>query len=88
MSGPGASTTRQRVRWRVNGEELSLEVEPQRLLLDVLRDDLGLTGVKDACSTGDCVSVLVAMLIVLQSFPGLGQASAYHRRHSGRATSP
>ncbi len=38
----------------VNGEPVRLEVEPHRTLLDVLRNDLGLTGAKDGCSTGDC----------------------------------
>jgi aerobic-type carbon monoxide dehydrogenase small subunit (CoxS/CutS family) len=38
----------------VNGEEHELEIEPNRLLLHVLRDDIGLTGTKDGCSIGVC----------------------------------
>jgi carbon-monoxide dehydrogenase small subunit len=38
----------------VNGEEHEVEVEPNRLLLQVLRDDLGLTGTKEGCSIGVC----------------------------------
>ena len=38
----------------VNGEQLEIAVEPWRTLLDVLRDDLGLTGVKKGCDRGDC----------------------------------
>jgi aerobic carbon-monoxide dehydrogenase small subunit len=38
----------------VNGEQQEIAVEPWRTLLDVLRDDLGLTGVKKGCDRGDC----------------------------------
>ena len=39
---------------RVNGKLHSLTVEPNRALLEVLREDLGLTGAKEACDTGGC----------------------------------
>ncbi len=39
---------------RVNGNDHRLEVENDRLLLTFLRDDLGLTGTKEGCSTGSC----------------------------------
>lgn len=38
----------------VNGEERSLVVEPYRSLLDVLREEAGLTGTKKGCDVGDC----------------------------------
>ena len=38
----------------VNGEEYDLQVEANRLLLQALRDDLGLTGTKEGCSFGVC----------------------------------
>jgi carbon-monoxide dehydrogenase small subunit len=38
----------------VNGEPYELEVEPHRTLLEVVRDDLRLTGAKEGCGTGDC----------------------------------
>src|SRR5947208_9724967 len=38
----------------VNGEEHQVEIEPNRLLLHVLRDELGLTGTKEGCSIGVC----------------------------------
>lgn len=38
----------------VNGEEYSAEVEPGRVLRDVLRYELGLTGTKEGCDTGKC----------------------------------
>ncbi len=38
----------------VNGEKRSALVRPSDLLLDVLRDQLGLTGAKPSCKNGDC----------------------------------
>ncbi len=38
----------------VNGEEHDIEVEPDRLLLEALREDAGLTGTKEGCSIGVC----------------------------------
>ncbi|MFN8623791.1 MAG: (2Fe-2S)-binding protein [Chloroflexota bacterium] len=39
---------------RVNGEPVSVEVPGMRRLLDVLRDDLALTGTKEGCGEGEC----------------------------------
>jgi len=38
----------------VNGQEREVIIEPHMLLIDVLRDELGLTGTKYACGAGDC----------------------------------
>ncbi len=38
----------------VNGEEHDIEIEPNRLLLQALREDIGLTGTKEGCSIGVC----------------------------------
>jgi len=38
----------------VNGQEYPLEVEPHRTLLEVLREDLVLTGTKSNCQEGEC----------------------------------
>src|SRR3954463_7185326 len=38
----------------INGEPTEFLCEPQLTLLDVLRDELRLTGSKEGCSTGDC----------------------------------
>jgi aerobic-type carbon monoxide dehydrogenase small subunit (CoxS/CutS family) len=38
----------------VNGSEQELEVEPRRLLVDILREDLDLTGTKIGCDTSQC----------------------------------
>ena len=39
---------------KVNGKLHSLTVEPNRTLLEVLREDLGFTGTRQACDTGGC----------------------------------
>jgi aerobic carbon-monoxide dehydrogenase small subunit len=39
---------------RVNGEERTACVHPMRRLLDVLREDLALTGTKEGCGEGEC----------------------------------
>ena len=38
----------------VNGDEYELAVDPWRTLVEVLREDLNLTGTKIGCQTGDC----------------------------------
>jgi len=38
----------------VNGETVGVSVTPSAMLLDVLRDELGLTGTKEACGKGEC----------------------------------
>lgn len=43
-----------KISLKVNGREYSLNVAPQRSLLQVIRDDLKLTGTKRGCDKGDC----------------------------------
>lgn len=38
----------------VNGDAYGVHVEPHQTLLDVLRDELGLTGTNRGCNQGDC----------------------------------
>lgn len=45
--------------FRVNGQAVSSDVEPRVLLADVLRDELGLTGTKIGCDTGQCGTCVV-----------------------------
>jgi carbon-monoxide dehydrogenase small subunit len=45
----------------INGTERSLDVAPHHTLLQVLRDDLGLTGTKECCSQGECGSCTVIL---------------------------
>jgi aerobic-type carbon monoxide dehydrogenase small subunit (CoxS/CutS family) len=42
------------IELRVNGRTKELAVEPNKLLLDVLREDLGLTGSKRGCDDSSC----------------------------------
>ena len=42
------------IELKVNGLMHEVAVEPQRTLLEVLRESLGYTGTKRACDTGDC----------------------------------
>lgn len=43
-----------KVNMFVNGKPVSLKVKPYARLLDVLREDLGLTGTKEGCGIGEC----------------------------------
>jgi carbon-monoxide dehydrogenase small subunit len=45
---------KQKLVLTVNDEEHEIEVEPKRLLLHALRDEIGLTGTKEGCSIGVC----------------------------------
>ena len=70
----------------VNGEEHDIEIEPNRLLLEALREDVGLTGTKEGCSIGVCgacsvivdgrlVSACLTLAVTCE-----GQADRDHRR--------
>jgi carbon-monoxide dehydrogenase small subunit len=45
----------------VNGEPRTLKVYPHYTLLDVLRDELGLTGTKECCTMGECGACTVLL---------------------------
>jgi aerobic-type carbon monoxide dehydrogenase small subunit (CoxS/CutS family) len=47
------------VRFSVNGSATSVSTDAERRLLDVLREDLGLTGTKYGCGEGQCGACLV-----------------------------
>ncbi len=42
------------INFTINGEEKEMEVDPSKKLLDFIREDLGLTGTKYGCGSGDC----------------------------------
>lgn len=46
---------------KINGKLHRLEVEPNRILSDLLREDLGLTGTKKSCEIGVCGSCTVLL---------------------------
>ena len=45
---------RESIVFHINGQDYELEVESNRLLVDLLREDLGLTGTKINCGIGVC----------------------------------
>jgi aerobic-type carbon monoxide dehydrogenase small subunit (CoxS/CutS family) len=45
----------------VNGEKISVSVPPGRTLLELLRDDLGLTGTKHGCDDSNCGACTVLL---------------------------
>jgi carbon-monoxide dehydrogenase small subunit len=49
------------IRLTVNGEVKAVDVPPMRRLLDVLREDLHLTGAKEGCGEGECGACSVIM---------------------------
>ena len=50
-----------RVRVRVNGEAREVEIEPRRLLVELLREDLDLTGTHIGCDTTFCGACTVLL---------------------------
>ncbi len=48
------SKTKLHVATTINGDSVEFLCEPQQTLLDVLRDELHLTGSKEGCASGDC----------------------------------
>jgi carbon-monoxide dehydrogenase small subunit len=45
---------KRKIQFTLNDKPMSLEVPNHRLLLDLLRDEIHLTGTKEGCGTGDC----------------------------------
>ena len=50
-----------KIHMTVNGEEKAVTAPPMKRLLDVLREDLHLTGAKEGCGEGECGSCSVLM---------------------------
>lgn len=88
------TTPSRAISLRVNGLAYSLCVPPMKRLLDVLREDLHLTGTKEGCGEGECgscsirmdgelvnscmVPVLQAQNACIQTVEGLGSAHSLH----------
>lgn len=54
-------TEKNTITLTVNGEAYEISVNPNSILLDVLRNELDLTGTKRGCDTGDCGACTVIM---------------------------
>jgi carbon-monoxide dehydrogenase small subunit len=52
---------KQNVKLTVNGKKITLQVNINELLVDVLRDTLGLTGTKVGCREGECGTCSIIM---------------------------
>ena len=50
-----------KIRLKVNGAWQEVETPPDRILLDLLREELGLTGTKKGCGEGECGACTVIM---------------------------
>jgi carbon-monoxide dehydrogenase small subunit len=59
MTAAGARTMP--IELSINGRRRAIEVAAHRTLLDVLRDDLGLTGAKECCLVGECGACTVVL---------------------------
>jgi len=53
--------TTQILTMKLNGEEVTVQVKPSALLVEVLRDQLELTGTKIACGEGECGACTVLL---------------------------
>ncbi|TGE33283.1 (2Fe-2S)-binding protein [Desulfosporosinus sp. Sb-LF] len=49
------------IEFTVNGKEHTMDIRPTMRLVDLLREELGLTGTKEGCSEGECGSCTVIM---------------------------
>ena len=49
------------IRFYLNGKETVVNASPERLLVDVLREDLHLTGTKRGCGEGECGTCTVLL---------------------------
>lgn len=54
-------TVSQKISFVLNGSRVEHHTEPLRRLVDVLRDELGLTGTKEGCGEGECGACSVIM---------------------------
>lgn len=49
------------MRFTLNGQELEIDAHPMKRLLDVLREECGLTGTKEGCGEGECGACTVLL---------------------------
>jgi carbon-monoxide dehydrogenase small subunit len=51
---PEANSQKSLIKFTLNGEQAEVAFAPHKTLLEVLREDLGLTGTKHGCELGEC----------------------------------
>jgi carbon-monoxide dehydrogenase small subunit len=68
------------IRFTVNGKRITVSAHPLNRLLDVLREECGLTGTKEGCGEGECgaCTVLVEGAPVNSCLVPLAQAAGAH----------
>ena len=49
------------ITFTLNGKPVSVATKPDRRAIDLLREDLGLTGLKEGCGTGECGACTLMM---------------------------
>ncbi len=49
------------IEFKINGEKVKIDVSPKKRLLDILREDLRLTGTKEGCGKGECGACTVLL---------------------------
>ena len=64
------------IKFKLNNKDVQIDNNPTKRLLDVLREDFGLVGVKEGCGEGECgaCSVLVNNEVVSSCLMPLGNA--------------
>src|SRR6266581_2396803 len=77
MNSSPAAGAKCQVSFTVNGEAKSVLAYPMQRLLDVLRNELGLTGTKEGCGEGECgsCSVLLDGMLVNSCLVPVAQAT-------------
>jgi aerobic carbon-monoxide dehydrogenase small subunit len=71
-----------KLEFRVNGRPVAVEASPWKRLLDVLREDLRLTGTKEGCGEGECgaCTVMIDGAVVNSCLVAAGQAAGHDVR--------
>jgi carbon-monoxide dehydrogenase small subunit len=70
------------MRFTLNGSPADVDAHPMKRLLDVLRDECGLTGTKEGCGEGECgaCTVLVDDVLVVSCLVPFAQVAGSHVR--------
>lgn len=66
-----------KIDFKLNGQEVSVEAHPMKRLLDVLREELIVTGTKEGCGEGECgaCSVMMDQVLVNSCLVPIAQCS-------------